>query len=206
MASAHEAMIAHVATKMDAIGMEYEQSDAPVISLRDKTKQLLRENLLLPKVRLVSTDMATHPDNRFGDMLVPQDVPALISRIYTQGFSELQLLDPTCSEMPPPGHLRRAYCVEKNRELIEGSGGLLPGYDDYEQIHDMTLTCGHTSQGLRMWINGASIQTDASRSTGNLACGAWRSYNTRITQPRSRALSGTGFIGQWKTAGPGCPS
>ena len=148
------AIMDHIAPEMDAIGARYEQPDAPVVSLRDQTKKVLRENTLLTRVELLSTNMATHPDNRFGDMIVPKDVPALISGIYTQGFSFLQLVDPTCSEMPPPGHARRQHCIQKNRQLIEGSGGLLPAYEDYEKIHDMTLTCGHTSQGNRMWIHG----------------------------------------------------
>ena len=75
-------MIEHVAARMDAIGAAYDDADAPVVSLRDQTKTLLRDSLLLTRVKLPSKYMGTHPDNRFGDMVVPQDVPALISRAF----------------------------------------------------------------------------------------------------------------------------
>ena len=156
MPPTHEAMVEHVADRMDAIGEAYNGPDAPVVSLRDQTKTLLRENLLSTRVKLSSTYMGTHPDNRFGDMIVPQDVPALISGIFTQGFSPLSLLDPTCSQVPPVDHPRRAPSIDKNCRLVDGSGGLLPAYDDPDKIHDMSLTCSHTSQGLRMWIHGSA--------------------------------------------------
>ena len=58
--------------------------------------------------------------------------------------------------MPPVWHQRQALADEKNRRWMEGSGGLLPSYAEPEQIHDMSLTFSHTSQGLRMWIHGSA--------------------------------------------------
>ena len=169
MDSQIQVFLDEIAPEMDRIGAEYEEPDAPVVGLRDRTKAILRDNYLLARVKLLSTNMGTHPDNRFGDMIVPQDVPALITGIFKAGFSVSSLMDPTCVQVPPPNHPRRALCLQRNQQLMEGSGGLLPVYDDLEEMHDLTLTCGHTSQGFRMWIHACAHPDDRLTVNGKLS-------------------------------------
>lgn len=132
---------------------QYEQPEAPLVELRDRLKKLLKDNGLMKRMVIHCSVMGTHPENRYGDGVVPADVIALIGKIFGQGFSLLALLDPTCIEMPPPGHANHSRFLQFNIDLTSGSAGMLPSYT--EEIKFLTVTCGHTTQGFRCFI-GAS--------------------------------------------------
>ncbi len=138
--------IERVRPAMMLIKIELDKADAQVITLRDAVKKLARENKLVLRETMHSMYLGTHPDNRYGDGVVPIDVYTLIGGIFTQGVSPKSLQDPTCSEMPPFGHPRHNKFRHSNEELVNGSGGLLPPFAD--MIRAVTLTCGHAPQGF----------------------------------------------------------
>ena len=164
-----EQVIHDIEPEMATFKKQYEAADAQVMIIRDCVKKLLREVGLMTTEQLLSKYMGTHPKNRYGDMVIPIDVSALISSIYTIGFSSKALQDPTCFMVPPHGHPRRDECVGRNRSLIEGSGGLLAPFDDYEEIRDLSVTCGHTSQGFRSWLAGWCHSDERFTSDGRLS-------------------------------------
>ena len=120
-----------------------------MVHLRDEVKALARSEGLLFRERRSSKRVGVHFDNRYGDGVVPSDVHALIGNIFGQGFSEAALQDPTCSEVPPPEHPRHQKFIKFNEEIIAGSAGQLPPYD--EATTAVSQTCGHTSQGLLVY-------------------------------------------------------
>ena len=128
----------------------YEQPDAPLVELRDTLKNLLKENGLMKRIAIHCSVMGTHPENRYGDGVVPSDVLALIGKIFGHGFSLLSLQDPTCIEMPPQGHKNYSRFLQFNIDLTAGSAGMLPEYRD--EIKYLTVTCGHTTQGFRCFL------------------------------------------------------
>ncbi len=159
--------ISTISNKMDALHARYQQSDAQVVGLRDEAKALLKEAGLLTREVLNSKHIGVHPSNRYGDGLLPADVLALISNIYTQGFSMRALLDPSCTEMPPIGHPRRGHAELFNDQLVRGSGGQLPLFA--ETPRHMTVTCGHTSMGFRCFDAGV-VHSDPRITKGGKLC------------------------------------
>ena len=122
--------IALIAEKMKDLEKKFNEPDAPVVQLRDKVKQLLREAHLMYREKINSKWMGVHSENRYSDGVVPSDVLALISDIFSHGFSLLALQDPTCCELPPVGHEKHTKEVEFNVNMVQGSGGQLPDYED----------------------------------------------------------------------------
>lgn len=159
--------IERVRSRMQELHLLYEQPDAAVVALRDEVKGLLKKEGLMERSFINSKWMGTHPDNRYGDGVVPADVIALIGDIFGQGFSLLALQDPTCSEMPPPGHARYARLQHFNVHLAEGSGGMLPLYEDV--IKAVSVTCGHTSQGFRCFQGGVPCDDPRFTQDGKLS-------------------------------------
>ena len=132
-----------VTPRMHDIKARFQQPDAPVAQLRDEVKHIARSEGFLIVETINSKWMGVHHDNRYGDGVVPTNVHALISDIFGQGFSLKSLQDPTCSEMPPPGHPRNERFTAFNNDLAKGSMGQLPPYDD--MLKAVSMTCGHTS-------------------------------------------------------------
>ena len=82
-----KAAVARAKPKMDEIYERYIKPDAPVVALRDEAKACLKEVNLMTKEQIHSKWIGVHPENRYGDGLVPADVIALVSDIFKQGFS-----------------------------------------------------------------------------------------------------------------------
>ena len=99
-----EQVIHDIEPDMAKFKKQYEAADAQVMIIRDCVKKLLREVGLMTSEQLLSKYMGTHPKNRYGDMVIPIDVSALISSICILGLYAKALQDPTCLMMPPIGH------------------------------------------------------------------------------------------------------
>ena len=153
--------------RMNEIYAEFLQPDATIVSLRDECKELLRKHGLLVVERLVAKYIGVHPKNRYGDMMIPADVLALITNILGQGFSKKALLDPTVFQVPPPSHPRHLNVVETNDKLVEGSGGLLPPFGG--ELRHVTVTCGHTTQGLRCFLEAGGHEDERLTHDGKLS-------------------------------------
>ena len=80
---------------LEAIEQRYLAPDAPVQLLKDEVKKTLRASRLMTREKKNSWRMGVHPDNRYGDGVVPSDVIGLISDIFGQGASKSALQDPT---------------------------------------------------------------------------------------------------------------
>jgi hypothetical protein len=142
--------ISEIARQMEDIKTRAMKPDANIILLRDECKDLLKSKGLCMKKFMNSRWVGVHPSNRYGDGVLPADCLALIADIFGQGFSALQLQDPTLVGVPPMGHPRRDHFVGRNQEMVQGSGGQLPAFDD--PIDGVSVTCGHTSMGMRCWL------------------------------------------------------
>ena len=156
-----------IAAEMKDIEKIYLSPEAPIIQLRDRVKAILRAKGLMAKERIDSRWIGVHPDNRYGDGLVPSDVIALIVNIFDQGGSRHGLQDPTACEVPPPGHPRQKQFEHFNRSVVEGSGGQLPPVNDF--LNGVTVTCGHTSMGIRCWQAGSPCEDTRFSVDGRLS-------------------------------------
>ena len=137
--------------------------DAPLILLRDRVMDILRDAGLIYKQKLHSRFVGVHPKNRYENGIIPASVITLLLRIFAQGFSERQLDHPTAVECPPIGHSKRKNIISFNVKCMADSLGRLPAYEDNgEMIKILSATCGHTSQGLRCLWHG--VECDESSS------------------------------------------
>ena len=113
------------------IEKRFSEPNAPLQLLKDEVKRLLALKKLMIKAIVDSKWLGVHPENRYGDGVVPADVLGLISDIYSQGASKSALLEPTACEAPPSGHSRQIQFEAFNKGIIGGSGGQLPEFEDY---------------------------------------------------------------------------
>ena len=153
--------------QMQVIEQRYMAPDAPVQLLKDEAKKTLRSVKLMTREKKLSWRMGVHPDNRYGDGVVPSDVIGLISDIFGHGASKSALQDPTACEMPPPGHPRAEEFLKFNNAVIAGSGGQLPEYEG--ELIGVTVTCGHTSMGNRCWQAGSPSDDERFTLDGRLS-------------------------------------
>ena len=153
-----KAAAARAKPKMDEIYERYIKPGAPVVALRDEAKACLKEVNLMTKEQIHSKWIGVHPENRYGDGLVPADAIALVSDIFKQGFSLKAMLDPTCTEVPPPGHERTKKAMVFNDALVHGSAGQMPPFTEPPRY--LSVTCGHTSIGFRC------LQSERERAVG----------------------------------------
>ena len=99
-------------------------------------------------------EVATHPSNRYGDMVEPVDAHKLLCHFARHGHAESELKEPTASEMPPTGP-RRTQFIDKNVDLVSRSDGLLPMFPDPSRIRAVSAACSHTVAAHRVAKHGA---------------------------------------------------
>ena len=146
--------IARLQGSMDKIAQADQCPDAAVVRLRDEAKELLTNSGLMHEKRNHCSVMGVHPSNRYGDGCVPADVLSLISKIFSAGFSKAELKDPASCEMLHFGHPRHQKYLNFNGEVVDNSCGVLPTFTS--MIEAVTITCGHTTQGLRCFVLGCT--------------------------------------------------
>lgn len=147
--------IGKIRPRMEAIASELDQPDAKIALLRGEVKKLGKGVDLIFEETINSKHIGAHSENRYGDGLIPANVHSLISKIFGHGYSFKSLQDPTCSQMPPPDYPHTQRLVAFNSKTVEDSAGLTPPYA--EVLRAVSLTCGHTSQGLRCVTAGVKL-------------------------------------------------
>ena len=132
--------------------------DLEVVRMRDSACKLLTSQGLVDKMRVHSQYIGVHPRNRYGKGIVPQRAHELFDGISTEGWSDKELTEAWASEMQPFGHKRSEYFKEYSMETTQGSAGLLPDYPERcAQVKAVSVTCGHTSQTLRLVWHGSPL-------------------------------------------------
>lgn len=110
--------------------------------------KVLKDNSLMYQLRIKSSLIGVHEDNRDGYGVNPWDVHTLLSDIFDVGFDESEIKC-VCIEID---HQSTAT-VDFNRSLVAQSGGLLA---PVESLKFASLCGSHTNQCLRAL--SASIQ------------------------------------------------
>ena len=182
--------LAELEAPLIAIYHRYLQPDAPVRLLADECKALLRSKSLVIKRQGKSWRLGVHPDNRYGDGVVPSDVLGLIGDIFGQGCSRAALQEPTACESPPPGHPRALEYLRFNNSVVDGSGGQLPPYEG--ELEGVTVTCGHTSMGNRCWEAGTPSDDERFSLDGRLSL-----ERLKELQPSYHDVVTTGIEWDW---------
>ena len=166
----------HIWHEMRTLLDKAKEPDAPLIALRQEAIALLdKVGLFQRKVRIHSKHVGVHACNRYGDGIIPAAVHALLAGIFSMSFSVSELDKPTAVELPPWGNPRRAALIAFNRKQTEGSNGRLPLYESGgEEIKVITVTCGHTTQTLRIVYYGSPSDHPVLAPDGHLSVGLLR--------------------------------
>ena len=99
-----------IGTRLAAMEFQMEQifdkldgNEAPICQLRDEVLELLRNNALLYTWLIHCMGVGVHPENRFGDGIIPKRILELLISICEAGWSHNELGQPFAVEMPPQG-------------------------------------------------------------------------------------------------------
>ena len=141
--------IDEVGPTMDKLLSAAGHKDAQMVAIRDQIISLLEKTGLMYTTTLHPTLVGVHPDNRYGDGVVPCNVHELAKNLFTNGFSFAECAQASAMEMPPHAELpevREKY-IAFNKKITDGSAGLLPPYK--ADVHVVSVTCGHCNQALR---------------------------------------------------------
>ena len=107
---------------------------------------LLSRNLAY-KERMKHRHVAIHPDNRDGAGVLPSDVLDLFLRILRDGWSWVEVTGRARAFEVQLGDVGRQQ-LSKNKEWTQAAGGMLADIV-LEDIRILSVSCTHTSQGLK---------------------------------------------------------
>lgn len=158
-----QAKIEEVRPTISPLLEEAGKFDSRIVAVKSEIMHVLESKGLAYRVVVHSSFVGVHPENRYGDGIVPFNVHSLISDIFAHGFSFDACSDATASEVPPHDCPTREWFQQFNDELMTGAAGMLPAYKDTIKI--VSLTCGHCSQGLRAIHEG--VQSDQEEVSDN---------------------------------------
>ena len=129
----------------------------------------IRDRLVADGVAYKSTvrvlDIVAHPSNRGGIMLNHHDAHEVLSRVFKGGVSVDELRGATAFELFPMMSDQRAYQLQRNRDIIERSGGMLAPLSGSERI--ATVGCSHFSSALKAALAGCITEVDALKPSGS---------------------------------------
>lgn len=149
------ATVERVAAKVNTMIAECE-AQAPagggLKRLTDEALALLEREGLAYRQQVAPQFVGVHPNNRWGDGLVPVDVHDLVELILKTGWSWSEVGKAMAAELPP-GELGAKY-AEFNDSLAKSSGGLLPQVKS-ETLQLLSFSCSHTNAGLHAIKAGA---------------------------------------------------
>ena len=159
-----------------------DEEDPPILDLRRELKRLLRSVDLVFEIKVPSNRVGVHPRNRFGDGIIPANVIALLYGILADGWDDDEVGDPWATEAPPRNTDKFNEYVKFNCETMSLSQGILPQYSDGGMhLMLMSLSCSHTSQVLRTFI-------DADGTAAEMGC-LIKSDNEKISENGRLSLS-----------------
>ena len=147
--------------------------DAQIVSRAAEILHILRDNGLLYKISLHSKHVGVHPENRYGDGVVPLAVHELIENISHHGWCWHMVEDALAVEQWPHGSAEAKERIVFNEKQCDESDGMLPPFAA-DDIRILSVKCGHTNAGLRCAHFGAptpiaSIAEDGKVSKRKLA-------------------------------------
>ena len=158
-----QAKIEEVRPTISPLLEEAGKFDSRIVAVKSEIMHVLESKGLAYRAVVHSSFVGVHPENRYGDGIVPFNVHSLISDMFAHGFSFDACSDATASEVPPHDCPTREWFQQFNDELMTGAAGMLPAYKDTIKI--VSLTCGHCSQGLRAIHEG--VQSDQEEVSDN---------------------------------------
>ena len=152
MSGAIAERMAEISSEMNEILTEYRSGKNPAIfALRDKSIELLVPRRLLLKQTVSSRFVVTHPNNRYGDGIVPSHAHSMVDAFCANAFSLAEFGIPFATEVPPITNPRYKAIVAFNQKLVEDSCGLLPPIAE-EEYKIMSAAKSHSSMGSRCVI------------------------------------------------------
>ena len=117
-----------------------------IMSIADEIVTYLLQNDLAYMLETRLDAVGIHPDNRFGAVLDPSDVYALLQKIATRGWSWPKVSLARAFEKAD-GAAGQAQ-AEKNVQVAEASAGAIPLVNPAD-IMILSTGCSHTSSALR---------------------------------------------------------
>ena len=117
--------------------------------------------------KVSSRFVVAHPNNRYGDGIVPSHVHTLVDTFCANAFSPADFGIPFAIEVPPPDNPRYKEITAFNKKLVEDSCGLLADIAE-EEYRIMSLAKSHSSQGSRCVLFGCPHENPRSEEGGAL--------------------------------------
>ena len=125
-----QSKIAEIKAEMDAMLIEYRKGEGGISCLRDGAMELLEPRGLIRKQRTSSIYVVVHPDNMYGDGLVPGHCIELACGFARDGFSPSEFGIPLATEVPPSTHPRHKQTLSFNKKMVADSNGILPPVEE----------------------------------------------------------------------------
>ena len=183
-----EERLATITERLTQLLKEYRTAeDPPIFALRDEALRLLRPLNLIKTLKMSSRFVVVHPQNRYGDGIIPSHCHYLVDSFATKGFSWAEIGIPLASEVPPPNNPRYKLIVQFNSEIVTNSCGALPPIAEEEYIL-MSAAKSHSSMGSRCVI--FEIPHDNEKITD---CGKLSLHKIRAIRPEYAEAISSGF-------------
>ena len=161
--------LSEVEHRLKEILHSYRHDAHPLIfALRDEALELLRPRNLIKKMQISSRYVVVHPQNRYGDGIVPSQAHKLIDSFALNGFSTAEVGMPLASEMPPTTSPRHAEIIKFNNDIVANSNGALPPIAEDDYII-MSVAKSHSSMGSRCVLLGAPHENQKITEDGLLS-------------------------------------
>ena len=142
--------------------------DAKLVMLRDEAFLILETHELRYVSRLHSTQVGVHPRNRAASGIVAQEVHRKLRKLVQAGFSFEECRNAAAVEREP-GEVGDSMEL-KNALLVDASGGQLASVAA-SSLKVLSVTCGHTSQALRVSHQGLPSTDDSVSVAGRVPAG-----------------------------------
>jgi len=185
-----ETRLAEIKPRMNRIIGEYRAGKDPAIfNLRDEAMRLLEASNLLQKMDISSRFVVVHPQNRYGDGVMPSHVHSLVEKFANNGFSKADFGLPLASQVPPNTNPRYKEIKAFNEKMVKDSMGMLPPIAE-DEYHIMSVAKSHSSMASRCIIFSSPHENDKITEGGCLSL-----HKIERLQPEYARVIEKGF--QW---------